>query len=85
LDLCGHCIPRSSEDWQGVLGILGKRHAIDTTDASLMLGKDWMELACAGIGLDRLGTVRLNTYGRPVRPLEHFARGQESPRGGDQA
>jgi hypothetical protein len=68
IDLCGHCLPRPRETWQSGLRSLGERLEIDTTDAVGMLAEEGIELACIGIGQDRLGAIRLNTYGRPVRP-----------------
>jgi hypothetical protein len=69
LDLCGHCLPRRPEAWQSVLSHVGEQLEIDTTDAVAMLTEEGIELACIGIGRDRLGAFRLNTYGRPVRPM----------------
>jgi hypothetical protein len=68
LDLCGHCLPRPREAWQSVLRRAGELLDIDTTDAVAMLAEEGIELACIGIGRDRIGAFRLNTYGRPVRP-----------------
>jgi len=73
VDLCGHCVQRPVGQWQSVLRRVGERLQINTTEAIAMLQEGGIELACIGIGRDYSGALRINTYGRPVRPMAHMS------------
>lgn len=73
VDLCGHCVVRPSQAWQGVLRRAQRAWGIDAGAAIALLQAPGIELACIGAGLDRARRLRINTYAKPVRPPSGIA------------
>lgn len=66
LDLCGHCVPRSRNDWAQRIDRLASRHGL-TAPPFMALARDApIEIAFVGLGIDRDLQPRLNIYLKPI-------------------
>lgn len=66
LDVCGHCLPRSWNEWLEILSRCCRELGLAPWP---LLGDTWQttsELAFIGFGLDRNGEIRLNAYLKSV-------------------
>ncbi|MFT5533754.1 MAG: hypothetical protein ACI802_001988 [Candidatus Paceibacteria bacterium] len=61
LDVCGHCVQRSSEQWLTIIDLCCRRYGLTPCHAMTDLTK-LNELAFIGFGLDQRRRPRLNIY-----------------------
>jgi len=64
-DLCGHCIPKSSSQWQSLVKVLTTTYNLPDFSLGDTLEHQNCEVAFLGMGMDVKGQPRMNLYLKP--------------------
>ena len=62
IDLCGHCIRHSPQDWSAVINKITSKFNLAPMNANQFLESEEFEVAFVGFGLTTTGIPRLNVY-----------------------
>jgi hypothetical protein len=68
LDICGHCVRRTSADWMNVIERTIARNELQPFPVECQLWPDTTELAFIGFGVDAKLSPRLNIYFKRTSP-----------------
>jgi len=62
VDLCGHCLEHTMDEWSSIAGALTARFSLAPMNLSDVASSPWAGIAFIGMGLTRGGDARLNVY-----------------------
>ncbi len=71
VDVCGHCVPRSSRRWAAVIESLVGAHGLSDPRLREALHTPRAEVAFVGFGLDRAAASRVNVYLKAASASHH--------------
>ena len=76
MDLCGHCLAYTREQWPAVVERIAQRFALAPIAVRAALATQHCDVAFIGLGLDVAGEPRLNVYFKPGAPNEAPSRAE---------
>ncbi|MCA9707024.1 MAG: hypothetical protein KDK70_14315 [Myxococcales bacterium] len=69
VDICGHCIPRSASEWQGLCAQLSRSSGVRPIGIEAALTEHDVGVAFIGMGRKRSGQMRMNLYLKSTVPV----------------